>query len=141
MAQLCFGPFLLVSEALHRRRESRRESKRRSRSVGNRGSVQDASGIVILTYGEAVRQDVTGQRVEATKDCAICMGAFDKESHVGLTRCGHVFCISCLEEHLKRATFAHCPLCRKALSEQIPATSCPVIEEGRRSHPVGYWGQ
>ena len=53
------------------------------------------------------------------KDCPICYEA-NSPQNMFETNCGHTFCISCTQQHLKTCSNStNCPLCRTALVELI----------------------
>lgn len=48
-------------------------------------------------------------------DCPICMNEFNKDAsnnpiNIGITSCGHIFCLSCIIKHSKQKYT--CPMCR-----------------------------
>jgi hypothetical protein len=48
-------------------------------------------------------------------DCPICMNVINKDAsnnpiNIGITSCGHIFCLSCIIKHSKRKYT--CPMCR-----------------------------
>jgi len=64
------------------------------------------------------------------KDCPVCLITFEAETTVRVTKCGHIFCASCLEiiaERSANPARITCPLCRTALgSELIDLEGAPV---------------
>lgn len=52
---------------------------------------------------------------EEDDPCGICLGEIP-EHDIGVTRCGHMFCYSCLKGHINK--HSSCPYCRTKLSEK-----------------------
>ena len=50
--------------------------------------------------------------------CSICLDNIKKNKNMSTTSCGHVFCLTCLHEHLK--TNNTCPNCRHEILDKMP---------------------
>ena len=44
--------------------------------------------------------------------CAICLSPIQKGDRIGDIPCGHIFCVDCLKDWIKRKN--HCPLCQRS---------------------------
>lgn len=67
--------------------------------------------------------------------CGICLEEM-VNGNVGVTKCGHIFCYSCLKEtyeaskKLTRGKYAKCPICRQNITENsIYQLSCTIKKE------------
>ena len=80
--------------------------------------------------------------------CAICLSTVQKGDRIGDIPCGHIYCVDCLKDWLKRKN--HCPLChREGLATPVVSplearheatTDEPHVDPeqgrtGRRAHP------
>tara|TARA_Y100000992_G_scaffold77162_1_gene48830 strand:+ start:14817 stop:15395 length:579 start_codon:yes stop_codon:yes gene_type:complete len=65
------------------------------------------------------------EKIKKAEKCAICIDVVHKQ--YSKTDCGHVFCLTCLHEHLK--TNHTCPLCRKEILDEKPKK--PILEVKR----------
>ena len=65
------------------------------------------------------------EKIRKAEKCAICIDVVNKQ--YSKTNCGHVFCLTCLHEHLK--TNHTCPLCRKEILDEKPKK--PILEVKR----------
>lgn len=59
-------------------------------------------------------------------NCSICLGYLgettgtatvaNKEATISMTKCGHLFCRQCLNQHMGGMHYCHCPECRKEIT-------------------------
>tara|TARA_B100001287_G_C22676802_1_gene528147 strand:- start:1269 stop:1970 length:702 start_codon:yes stop_codon:yes gene_type:complete len=59
------------------------------------------------------------KKEEPKERCSICLDNITKNKNMSTTPCGHVFCLTCLHEHLK--TNNTCPNCRHKILDEMPA--------------------
>ena len=58
------------------------------------------------------------KKEEPNDKCSICLDNVKKNKNMSTTSCGHVFCLTCLHEHLK--TSNTCPNCRHEILDKMP---------------------
>ncbi|KAE8598656.1 hypothetical protein XENTR_v10016894 [Xenopus tropicalis] len=63
---------------------------------------------------EAKSRSLTEQEPDPNFDCAVCLEVLNRPMR---TRCGHVFCQTCIKASLRNNTYA-CPYCRTHLSSE-----------------------
>ncbi|KAM6458335.1 E3 ubiquitin-protein ligase RNF125 isoform 1-T1 [Liasis olivaceus] len=98
-----------------------RETARTPGAGGLQGSIQ-------FPQPSGRAGDVEEQQLPSF-DCAICLEVLDQPVR---TRCGHIFCQSCIATCLRNNTWT-CPYCRAYLpSEGIPATD--IIKMMKNTH-------
>lgn len=59
--------------------------------------------------------------------CAIC---FDTATEPVVTKCGHLYCWSCLDSWLRRGEL-ECPMCKGRISQDHPGDIIPLYGKGR----------
>lgn len=80
-------------------------------------TIRSNNNINILTPKKKQKKENKKENKNETEKCAICIDNIT--TNMSKTACGHIFCLTCLHEHLK--TNNTCPLCRSNILDEKPA--------------------
>ncbi|GAA5992067.1 hypothetical protein JCM10908_000725 [Rhodotorula pacifica] len=139
LRQLCIHPALLIDaeETLAKKEEMKeaikQDAKRAKMELGPE-FVQLIKKRLLDAAVERIEAEHRGTEV-AEDECAICVESYEQnENGAAVTRCGHIFCMGCIEDYLKGAAPQDhdeegpeaqckenqrpCPMCRKPFSRE-----------------------
>ncbi|XP_075069569.1 E3 ubiquitin-protein ligase RNF125 [Mixophyes fleayi] len=71
-------------------------------------------GSILSTDGSKEHKNLAVEDPNPSYDCAVCLEVLNRPTR---TRCGHVFCHTCIEASLRNNAYA-CPYCRTQLSSE-----------------------
>lgn len=91
------------------------ERIRKTSNKDSSGKVIDYDNIDLNELMNASSSEEDENKEEEEDPCGICLGEIP-EHDIGVTRCGHMFCYSCLKGHINK--HSSCPYCRKKLTEK-----------------------
>ncbi|GAA5866871.1 hypothetical protein JCM3774_004583 [Rhodotorula dairenensis] len=139
LRQLCIHPALLIDaeQTLAKKEEMKQASKedaKRAKTEVGADFVQSVKKKLLEAAVDRIEAEHRGGEV-AEDECAICVESYEQnENGAVVTRCGHIFCMGCVEDYLQGAAPQDhdeegaearckenqrpCPMCRKPISRE-----------------------
>ncbi|GAA5965007.1 hypothetical protein JCM8115_005679 [Rhodotorula mucilaginosa] len=139
LRQLCIHPALLIDaeQTIAKKEEIKqaiKEDAKRARTEVGPAFVELIKKKLLEAAVERIEAEHRGTEV-AEDECAICVESYEQnENGAIVTRCGHIFCMGCIEDYLQGAAPQDhdeegaelkckenqrpCPMCRKPISRE-----------------------